>query len=344
MEEGFMKTIKVGVIGSGYWGPNLIRNFHEIPEADLKMVCDLREDRLETVRKRYPGLRTSPDYKDMLNSDVEAVVVATPISTHYAIVKDCLLAGKHVLCEKPLCETSQTATELTQIAQEKKLILMVGNVFLFNPGIVKLKEIVESGELGKIDYLSSIRTNLGPIRSDVNAAYDLATHDITIFNWLMNSEPEVISAMGGSFLQPGIEDVVFISMKYPGNVIANIHASWLNPKKVRQITAIGTQKMVTWDDLEMNMPIAIYDKGVNTTQEQGDYGEFLRIAMWEGDVRLPKIKADEPLKAEGRYFLESINKGRIERSDGVFSVGVVKVLEAVSSSLKLGGDHVQVAV
>ena len=337
-----MEPIQVGVIGSGYWGPNLIRNFYEMPQADLKMVCDLSQERLDFIRGRYPGLYTSRDYCEMLRSDIEAVVIATPVSTHYRIAMDCLQAGKHVLCEKPLCETSPKAQELAQIAHERNLILMVGNVFLFNAGIVKLKEMLESGELGKLNYMSAVRTSLGPIRRDVNAAYDLATHDITIFNWLMNSEPEVISATGGSFLQPGVEDVVFASLRYPGNVLANIHASWLNPKKVRQITLIGTQKMMTWDDLEMNSPIAIYDKGVNTTQESGDYGEFLRIAMWDGDVRLPKVQAEEPLKAQGRYFLEAIKNGRLGRSDGTFSVGVVRVLEAITASLKLGGAQVKV--
>lgn len=337
-----MKPIQVGVIGSGYWGPNLIRTFYETPEADLKMVCDLRQERLDHIQSRYPGLYTSRDYREMLNSDIEAVVIATPVSTHYDLAMDCLRAGKHVLCEKPLCETSAKAQELAQIAQERNLILMVGNVFLFNTGIVKLKELLESGELGKLSYMSAVRTNLGPIRSDVNAAYDLATHDVTIFNWLMNGEPEVISATGGSFVQPGVEDVVFVSLRYPGNVLAHIHASWLNPKKVRQITLIGSQKMVTWDDLELNTPIAIYDKGVNATQEYGDYGEFLRIAMWEGDVRLPKVKVEEPLKAQGSFFLEAIKKGRVGRSDGAFSVGVVKVLEAITVSLKLGGGQVKV--
>jgi len=337
-----MNPVRVGVIGCGYWGPNLIRAFHEIPEADLKMVCDPRQERLDYIGNKYPMLQTSPDYRDLLASDIEAAVIATPISTHYRIATDCLLAGKHVLCEKPLCESSNEGQELTRLAEGRALILMIGNVFLFNPGIVRLKEIFESGELGNLNYMSAIRTNLGPIRSDVNAAYDLATHDISIFNWLMNSEPEVVSATGGSFLQPGIEDVVFISLRYPGNVLANIHASWLNPKKVRQITLIGTQKMVTWDDLELNTPIAIYDKGVNKTQERGDYGEFLRIAMWDGDIRLPKVKAEEPLKAEAVYFLQAIRKGSVGRSDGRFSAGVIKVLEAISASLAISNHRTEV--
>jgi len=337
-----MQPIQVGVIGAGYWGPNLIRNFHEFADADLKMVCDLRQERLDQIKGRYPEISTSRDYKAMLDSAVEAVIIATPVSTHYQIVKDCLQAGKHVLCEKPLCDSSAEAQELTLLEKDKGRILMVGNIFLFNSGIIKLKEMLESGELGKLNYMSAVRTNLGPIRNDVNAACDLATHDISIFNWLLDAEPEAISATGGAFLQKGIEDVVFVSLRYPGNVLANIHASWLNPKKVRQITLIGTQKMVTWDDLELNTPIAVYDKGANSTQEYGDYGEFLRIAMWDGEVRLPKVKAEEPLKAECRYFLEAIKKGGVDRSDGQFSAGVVKVLEAIATSLKLGGGEVKV--
>jgi len=335
--------IYISVIGCGRWGPNHVRVFNSLPDSQVVAVADTDTQRLDQIVKTFPGFRAEQNYQRILeDKTINAAVIATPTDTHYQIGRDALLAGKHILCEKPLCTTSTQAQELAQIAQERNLILMVGNVFLFNTGIVKLKELLDSGELGKLNYMSAVRTNLGPIRSDVNAAYDLATHDITIFNWLMNSEPEVVSATGGSFLQPEIEDVVFASLRYPGNVLANIHASWLNPKKVRQITLVGNQKMVTWDDLELNTPIAIYDKGANTAQEYGDYGEFLRIAMWEGDVRLPKVQAEEPLKAQGNYFLEAIKKGKVERSDGVFSVGVVKVLEAIMASLKLGGGQVKV--
>jgi predicted dehydrogenase len=196
--------------------------------------------------------------------------VATPLQTHYGLVKKVLLAGKHVLCEKPLCETVAQGRELIDLAQARGLVLMVGHVFLFNPGIMKVKQILETGGLGNLHYMHAIRTNLGPIRRDCNAAFDLATHDISIFNWLVGCEPLAVSATGGCFLQPGIEDVVSISLKYPGDVFGSIQASWLNPKKVRQITVVGSKQMVTWDDLQLGSPVACYDKGANSNKHYDD--------------------------------------------------------------------------
>jgi predicted dehydrogenase len=220
------------------------------------------------------------------------------------------------------------------LAEKRDLVLMVGHVFLFNAGIVKLKQVISSGEIGALRYLSAIRTNLGPVREDVNAAYDLAAHDISIFNWLLDSVPETVSATGGSYLRPGVEDVVFITLKYPCNVLASIHVSWLNPRKVRQITMVGSRRMVTWDDLDLRTPVAIYDCGASTTPDWADYGEFLRVSMWDSEIRLPKVQMEEPLRVQDRYFLESIRRGHAEVSNGVFSVGVVKVLESVAISIK----------
>jgi predicted dehydrogenase len=270
------------------------------------------------------------------------VVISTPVSTHYEIVRESILAGKHVLCEKPLCNDSKQGEELVELARAKGRLLMVGHVFLFNPGIAKLKELVDAGELGTLRYLSASRTNLGPIRSDVDVAYDLCSHDISIFNWLLGSEPEVVSATGASFVQPGVEDVVFVSMKYPGNVLASINASWLDPKKVRQITVVGSRQMATWDDLQLTTPIAIYDKGANTVQDYEDYGEFLRLSMWDRDVRLPKVDFDEPLKVQAIEFLKSLQNGQAERADGTFGLRVVKVLEAIDASVQQGGSPVRV--
>jgi predicted dehydrogenase len=219
---------------------------------------------------------------------------------------------------------------------------MVGHVFLFNPGIAKLKELIDAGELGKLHYLTASRTNLGPIRSDVDATYDLASHDIAIFNWLLGSEPEFVSATGASFVRSGVEDVAFISMKYPSNVLTSIHVSWLDPKKVRQINAVGTRQMVTWDDLQTTSPIAIYDKGANYVQAHSDFGEFLRLSMWDRDIRLPKVRFDEPLKLQAIEFLKYLQNGRVERSDGEFGLKVIKVLEAVDASMKRGGRSVEV--
>ena len=208
-----------------------------------------------------------------------------------------------------------------------------------SPAIEKLKELVDSGELGALYYLSAFRTNLGPIRSDANAAYDLAAHDISIFNWLLGAEPEQVLATGASFLQPDVEDVVFISLRYPNGVLASIQASWLDPKKVRQITVVGSQRMATWDDLQLTSPIAIFDKGAVAQPESGDFGEFLRLSMWDGDIRLPKVRSDEPLKRQAKSFLDAIEHGTVQRSDGAFAVGVVRALEAIAASIKAGSTE-----
>lgn len=333
----------IAVIGCGGWGPNHLRNFNVLSDAKVIAAVDTNLSRLTQVLKVFPGVKAETDYKRVLeNPAVDAVVVATPTNTHYAITRDALSAGKHVLCEKPLCETGAQARDLVALARSRGLILMVGHTFLFNSGVVKLKELIDAGELGSLYYLSSTRTNLGPIRLDVNAAYDLASHDVSIFNWLLGSEPEFVSATGSSFLQPGIEDVVFISLRYPNNVLACIQASWLNPKKVRVMSVVGSKKMVTWDDLELHTPVAIYDRGANVLPAETDYGEFLHVSMWDGDVRLPKVHWEEPLKVQDHCFVKAIQQGNIDRSEGMFGLNVVKTLEAISTSLKSHGNLVGV--
>lgn len=339
-----MKLTRVAVIGCGHWGPHHVRTFNTLPGSKVVAVVDSDPKALARLKSLYPDIQYSADYRKVLaNPKVDAVVVVTPTTTHYGIVRDALLKRKHVLCEKPLCQTSSQALELAQLAKKANRILMVGHVFLFNAGVIKLKEMLDAGEIGKLLYISSARTNLGPIRSDVNVAYDLAAHDISVFNWLLGSSPEWLSAVGGAYLQPKIEDVLFTSLHYSDNRIANIQTSWLNPKKVRQVTMVGSKKMVTWDDLELNTPIAIYDRGANATPQTGEYGEFLRISMWDADVRLPKIKTAEPLKAQDSHFLEAIARGKLNRSDGVFAAEVVKTLEAVNASIKLNGHPITVS-
>ncbi len=331
--------INLAVIGVGYWGPNHIRAFNNPPKSAVVAVSDLDAARLERIKATYPAMRLEQDYQRILaDPEVTAVVIATPTNTHYQITREAILAGKHVLCEKPLCDDGDCGVELVKLAQERGCLIVVGHVFLFNPGIIKLKELIDGGEFGKVQYLAAVRTNLGPIRSDVNAAYDLATHDISIFNWLLGEIPESVSAIGGAFLRPTIEDVVFISLKYPGGALANIHASWLNPKKVRQITIVGNQRMATWDDMQPGMPVAIYEKGVKCTQEYNSYGEFLRLSMWDGEIRMPKVGPEEPLKMQADEFIRYIEAGHVERSDARFGVGVVKTLHAIASSVRQGGS------
>ena len=337
-----MNRTKISVIGCGRWGPHHIRVFNSLPDCEVTAAVDTDRDQMAGVRETWPRTVCTSELREGLAA-ADAVVIATPMATHYELVRQALLEGKHVLCEKPLCETSAEAAELVSLAKERHAVLMVGHVFLFNPGIVKLKELVAAGELGTVCYISAIRTSLGPFRSDANVAYDLAAHDVAIFNWLLDAEPESVSAMGGIFLQPGVEDVAFISLRYPGNRIANITTSWLNPKKVRQLTLVGSEKMVTWDDLELTTPVAIYDRGAKTTPYSGEFGEFLRIALWDADVRLPKIEPEEPLKVQGQHFLEAVTGRRpVNRSSGEFAIGVIKTLEATTASLKTGGRPVSV--
>ncbi len=329
-----MSSLKIGVIGCGHWGPNHLRVFSQLKNCAVVAVADANEQRLAAVGENFPQLRRFASHQALLQeAGADAVVVVTPTKTHFAIVADALNAGKHVLCEKPLCTETAEGEQLVALAKKKGLVLMVGHVFLFNPGIIKVKELVDAGEIGAIRCLTAVRTNLGPVRRDVNAAWDLASHDIAIFNWLLAAEPVAVQAMGAAFLQPRIEDVVNITLKYPGNVLASIQCSWLDPKKVRQITLVGSKRMITWDDLALSNPVAIYEKAVQTDREIGDYGEFLRLSMLDGDVRLPKIQAEEPLKAQNLAFLAAIRDGKTPRSDGAFGLGVVRVLHQIQTRL-----------
>jgi predicted dehydrogenase len=341
--DGGGPVIEIAVIGYGHWGPNHVRIFNSLPDSNVGAIVDLDEKRLTAVREAYPNIRCERDYRTVIEDpNVDAVVIATPVSSHYALVREAILAGKHVLCEKPLCKNSGEAEEVLALAQARGRVLMIGHVFLFNPGIMKLKELVDAGELGKLQCLSASRTNLGVFASDVNVVYDLATHDISIFNWLLGSNPEFVSATGASFVRSNIEDVAFVSMMYPENVLANIHVSWLDPKKVRQITVVGHRQMATWDDLQPSSPIAIYDKGAMTVPEYEDYGEFLRLSMWDGDIRLPNVQPSEPLRLQAMEFLEWIRSGNTTRPGGEFTAGIIRVLEAADASIKQGGRPVRV--
>lgn len=327
--------IRIGVIGCGHWGPNHIRAFSQLKNCTVTSIADANEKRLAVVCEMFPQVRGFAEHGELLRQGgVDAVVVVTPTRSHFAIVTAALEAGKHVLCEKPLCMDTIESEMLVALAKSKGLVLMVGHIFLFNPGIRKVKEVVDSGEIGDVRSLSAVRTNLGPVRSDANAAWDLASHDIAVFNWLLRAEPIDVQAMGAAFLQPGIEDVVNISLKYPGNVLASIQCSWLDPKKVRQLTLVGSKKMITWDDLALSNPVAIYEKAVETNMEVTDYGAFLRHSMLDGDVHLPKVQSSEPLKAQDEAFLVAVRGGSVPQSDGTFATGVVRVLARIENCLR----------
>lgn len=328
-------TIRIGLIGCGYWGPNYLRVFSQLEGAAITAAAEPDPVRREKTARSHAGLQVFPSSAELLASrSVDAVVVAVPTAQHFGVARDALLAGCHVLCEKPLCTSSAEAAELVRLAHECRRVLMVGHIFLFNPGLLHIRELLTSGELGELRYITATRTNLGPVRSDVNAVWDLASHDIAVFHWLTGSAPVEVSAVGASYLQPGVEDVATITLRYPGNVLATSHCSWLDPRKVRRMTIVGSQRMATWDDLNLSSPVAVYEKGGEGRWETSDYGDFLRVSLWEGDVCLPKIAPDEPLKAQTAEFLSAIRVGRAPRSDAEFGARVVGVLEKIEACLR----------
>ena len=337
------KPLTLGVIGCGHWGPNHLRNFSVLDGVTVASCADLSEERLQVVKRHYPMVKRCRDYRDILaDPDVTAVVVTTPAASHARIVKESLERGKDVLCEKPLALSSRDAEELARLAEARGRILMVGHTFLFNAGIQQLRAYAAEGLLGRIHYLHSTRTNLGPIRDDTNVVWDLASHDVSIFSYLLGSQPSVVTAKGGSFLRKGLEDVAFISLSYPQNVLAHIQVSWIHPQKVRSITMVGDQKMVVWDDLNNLEPIKIYDKGVTQEPYYESYGEF-HLLLREGDVVMPKLHLVEPLKRQSEHFIACVASRSPSISDGRFGLSVVRVLEAIEESMKRGGAPQEIA-
>ncbi len=335
-------VINVGVIGCGHWGPNHIRIFAGLQESRAVMCSDIDKARLKNMQELFPGIKVSCDYMDILNNkEIDAVCIAAPTNLHFAMTKQALNAGKHVLCEKPLALKVEECRYLKELAEEKQLVLMVGHVFLFNAGIVWLKEYIDSGELGSIYYAYALRTNLGPFRYDVNALWDLAPHDISIFNYLFGSSAINVSARGQKCLGNSLEDLAFATLEYPSNIIANVHVSWLDPRKVRQITVVGDKKMVVWDDLDNIGPIKLYDKHVEKTSTFYEtYGEFQLLSR-EGSITIPKIPAREPLKVQDQYFIECIkNKKYPHLCDAQKGEDVVKTLEAIQQSMDRKGECV----
>lgn len=330
--------IRVGVVGCGYWGPKHIRNFHEVGEADLAMVCDVDERRLQMVRSQYPYVKTTSSFKVLCEDSVDAVVIATPVSTHYKLAKEALLHNKHVLVEKPMTSSSAEALELVELANKRNKVLAVGHTYMYNPAVDCLRQLVRSGELGDIYYINSARLNLGLIRPDVNVLWDLAPHDTSIVLYLLEKDPIAVSARGAGHIDPSVCDVAYLELRFPGEILVNIHVSWLDPCKIRQMTVVGNKKMVIYDDVSENEKIRIYDKGVTANNEDG------KLTAWPpsyryGAVTIPYIANDEPLKLQTRDFLECINQGKQPRSDGRVGLKVVRVLELADKSLQNGGGR-----
>lgn len=331
--------IRVAVIGAGEWGPNLIRNFNDHLRSEVAWVIDTDPRRLDQVAVRFPKARLGDEPQPAFDDpSVDAVVIATPTTTHYAFAKTALEAGKHVLVEKPITTDYEQALELHQLAERTGRVLMVGHVFLFNVGIRYVKEHLES--LGRVYYIAMVRTNLGPIRADVNAAWDLAAHDVSIANYWLEGEPVTASAVGGSWINRGIEDTVFATLRYPEGVLVNLHASWLNPRKARDITVVGDRRMLTFDDMNLGEPIRLYDKRVDeqriASQFIDTFGSF-RSGVREGDVTIPKIPSGEPLRQECDHFLDCVINSKRPLTDGAEAARVVRVLEAIGRSAANAG-------
>ena len=330
------QRIKVGIIGYGYWGPKLVRNFAELPECTLGWVVDRDATRLERVRAQYPGVRTAQEVDELLRSDVDAVVIATPIRTHYPLAKAALLAGKHVMVEKPLAASSAEAQELVELADRQNLRLMVGHTFEYNAAIRALREIVASGELGEIYYVDMARLNLGLFQRDINVLWDLAPHDLSILLYVLQRDPIAVSARGSANVTPGVHDVAYVELRFPDNVLAHVHLSWLDPCKVRRVTIVGSRKMVVCNDVAEVEKIRIYDKGVERPFETDRFSEF-HLQYRYGGVTIPYIPFEEPLRAQCQHFLSCVRTGTRPQSDGYVGWKVVRILEQADRSLQNGG-------
>lgn len=325
-------SVSVAVIGLGYWGPNLARNFDQLPEAELCELCDIDASRLRDMGKRFPKARLSqnPIYV-FANPKIDAVAIATPPPTHYTLVKKALEHNKHVLVEKPLALSTTEAEELVALAQARKRVLMVDHTYEYHPAVELIERLIRDGELGEIYYIFSQRLNLGIVRQDVNALWNLAPHDVSIILRLLGEEPEKVEAFGGTFLQKGIEDVVFLFLSFPSGVIGHVHVSWLDPRKVRLLTVVGSRKMVVFDDTLSEERVKIYDKGIDRQENYKNYGEYFTLRF--GDVVAPRVPSHEPLRLACADFIRAIREGGVPRSDGEAGLRVVRVLEAAEAAL-----------
>jgi len=334
-----MDKVRVGVIGCGYWGPNLIRNFVELPNSNVVAVADLQEDRLKRIQTTYPQIGVSRDYHELFAMGLDAVVIATPPPSHYPIAKECMQNGLHVLVEKPLTIDSQQAEELCQISQQSDRVLMVGHTFEFNSAVQALKQLIQSGELGDIYYVDTARLNLGLFQRGLNVLWDLAPHDISILLYLLDVAPVSVRAQGMSCVLKDTHDIAYMNLVFPDHLLAHVHVSWLDPCKVRRVTVVGSKKMVVYNDIEAQEKLRIYDKGVVTNDFPSSYADFM-LSYRYGDVVIPNIKLVEPLRQECMHFVDCIVNHKTPCTCGEEGLKVVRVLEAAQRSL-LNSGHVE---
>ncbi len=337
-----MQKIRVGIIGFGYWGPNLARNFHEMPTSELAAIADVKEDRLKRAQSLYPGICLETDYHQLFEAGLDAVVISTPPATHYAIAKECMEHGLHVLVEKPLTLNSRDAEDLISLAHERGLILMVGHTFEYNSAVMALKQYIDSGELGDIYYIDTARLNLGLFQRDSNVLWDLAPHDISILLYLLGENPTSVSAHGMPCVFDGIFDVAYVNLTFPKKIPAFVHVSWLDPCKVRRVTVVGSKKMIVYNDVENEQKLKIFDKGVEAPAYTDGYAEF-QCNYRSGDILIPKIRIVEPLRQECQHFLDCINNHTQPCSCGEDGLRVVKILEAAQHSMSNGSTQEVIA-
>jgi predicted dehydrogenase len=331
------QTLNVGVVGCGYWGPNLVRNFRALPDCKMHSICDVSEDRLRHLKGLYPEVLPHRNFDEFVNQpELDAVVVATSVKHHHPMAKAALSAGKHVLVEKPLAASVEQCEELIALAKQKGLILMVGHTFLYSPAVRKIKEIVDNNDIGDIRYISARRLNLGLFQKDINVTWDLAPHDISIILYIMGENPHSLNCRGTAHVTPGIEDVTSMNLHFSKEKSAIVHSSWLDPKKVREMTIVGSERMIHYDDVAQNEKIKIFDVRVKRPPHYDTFAEF-HYAYHYGDIYSPYIKQDEPLRTECQHFLECIKTGRTPLTSGTKGLEVVRILEASSASIRQDG-------
>lgn len=336
------KPINVAVVGCGYWGPNLIRNFSALPDCQVKYVCDLDAKRLAHMKRLYPGVETTSEFDALIgDKELNAIAIATPVHLHFDLAKKSLSAGKHTFIEKPMTQTSEQSNELVQIAAKKKLTLMVGHTFIYSSPVRRIREIISSGDIGEIQYISSRRLNLGLFQKDINVAWDLAPHDIAIILYLLGKPPLSVNCQGKAHINKDIEDVTNMSLNFENGGFATIHSSWLDPNKIREMVIVGSKRMIVYNDNEPLEKIKIYDKRVEAPPHYDTFAEF-QYSYHYGDMIAPYIKQTEPLKVETQHFLDCIQTGKTPESSGMDGLRVIQILEASSRSLNNGGAKIEI--
>lgn len=336
-------SIRIGVVGAGYWGPNIIRNFNQIPACEMAVCCDLDENRLAHMKRLYPRIETTTDYDAMVGDpSIDAVAVCTHVSAHYPLAKKALQAGKHVLIEKPMTAKVAEAEELVALARAEGKVLMVDHTFEYTAGVNKMKEIIESGLLGDVLYVHCSRLNLGIFQRDINVVWDLAPHDLSIVLYATGLKPSAIRTVGMKLLHPKLEDAAFVTLSCANGASAVIHVSWVDPLKIRKVSVVGTKQMLIYDDLDPLSKIQIYDKGVDNPPHYDTFGEFLCSYKY-GDIHMPRLQEAEPLSVMCKHFLDCIQNGTTPRSDGESGLRLVRLLAASDASLAAGGMQIEVS-